>query len=579
MSAFNNPIARAALAAALLLPGVSAQAFELTSIQESTLRLDITASTVAAFHADNRDEDPVKLDDNYADLYNRINFQLAWTNWVAGLRLDTATYIEPTDPSLNNDAIKNNMQARYRDHYTIGKFYAGYVSPELEVTAGDSYVSLGRGLVLSMRKQDELGVDSTLQGGKIVARAPWGSVTAIGGIANPMMVDPATGFSLYESTSNDGKLTRYAAQDTIFGGRADANLEGYTLGVQGVRMMRGDIEKIGGVGATGAQRAFENNDIASLSLQAPLVDFGSLYFEGATQQLSGGQPGQRNDDGFAFYSSVNAGFGRITGVAELQHYRNFIGLPATVAAKNVTGLGAAFSTLRYNAAPSTENVDTDTRFNEFDRCVTGGRGRVDGRVNERLSLHMLYGHWATWGEALSSTCDISDATQNNVDDVAGGFDLAFEEGASSLFGQVGLRHDKSAATDALYYRELYVKGTAVKQLSGPWSLELVGRQRHRFQEGESKNAAGETIPWNEGEFYLSLRYSPWLIGAVGYEYTSNSVIAADDYFNGQIAWKYSSDSSLKLFVGQQRGALKCVSGTCRFFPAFEGAKLEWVQRY
>jgi len=32
-------------------------------------------------------------------------------------------------------------------------------------------------------------------------------------------------------------------------------------------------------------------------------------------------------------------------------------------------------------------------------------------------------------------------------------------------------------------------------------------------------------------------------------------------------------------VGQQRGALKCVSGVCRFFPAFEGARTELIFRY
>ena len=44
---------------------------------------------------------------------------------------------------------------RYQDSYYLGKGFLTYSSPELELTAGDSYVSFGRGLVLSMRKQDE----------------------------------------------------------------------------------------------------------------------------------------------------------------------------------------------------------------------------------------------------------------------------------------------------------------------------------------------------------------------------------------------------------------------------------------
>ena len=33
------------------------------------------------------------------------------------------------------------------------------------------------------------------------------------------------------------------------------------------------------------------------------------------------------------------------------------------------------------------------------------------------------------------------------------------------------------------------------------------------------------------------------------------------------------------FVGQQRGAIRCVSGVCRQFPPFEGARLELVSRF
>ena len=36
---------------------------------------------------------------------------------------------------------------------------------------------------------------------------------------------------------------------------------------------------------------------------------------------------------------------------------------------------------------------------------------------------------------------------------------------------------------------------------------------------------------------------------------------------------------LRLTAGTQRGGLKCVAGVCRIFPAFKGAKLEWVARY
>ena len=51
------------------------------------------------------------------------------------------------------------------------------------------------------------------------------------------------------------------------------------------------------------------------------------------------------------------------------------------------------------------------------------------------------------------------------------------------------------------------------------------------------------------------------------------------FLNVGLQNKFSDAISLKVFAGQQRGALKCVSGVCRVFPPFEGAKAELVVRY
>jgi hypothetical protein len=37
--------------------------------------------------------------------------------------------------------------------------------------------------------------------------------------------------------------------------------------------------------------------------------------------------------------------------------------------------------------------------------------------------------------------------------------------------------------------------------------------------------------------------------------------------------------TINVFVGQRRGAIRCVSGVCRLFPPFEGAKFELTSRF
>jgi hypothetical protein len=59
------------------------------------------------------------------------------------------------------------------------------------------------------------------------------------------------------------------------------------------------------------------------------------------------------------------------------------------------------------------------------------------------------------------------------------------------------------------------------------------------------------------------------------------------YFNGGLQWKSNSTgttlshliNSVQLFFGQRRGGIRCVSGVCRNFPAFEGGRLDVVSRF
>jgi len=41
-------------------------------------------------------------------------------------------------------------------------------------------------------------------------------------------------------------------------------------------------------------------------------------------------------------------------------------------------------------------------------------------------------------------------------------------------------------------------------------------------------------------------------------------------------WRFTTASLVRAYVGQNRPALRCISGVCRQFPAFEGARLEAV---
>jgi len=594
--------ARIGLALALAIAPAPALALEVATLYDRTLRLDITATTVAAYHLDNRNSDVT--DDDYFDLFNRINVQLSYWRLTASARLDTATFVdEPeaaelalanaTDP---NDADEVNrrqntywatLRSRHRDAYWLGKAFLTYSSPNLDVTAGDAYVSFGRGLVLSMRKQDELAVDNTLLGGKVTGRLGWFSGTLVAGVANPVRVDEATGQSLFAVSPSQADLDKGITEvpnfhsDQLFGARLEGNWSGYALGLQGVHMIRPAT-----MGETSGIRGASTIDNAGASLNLPFPSqLGAAYLEGAYQRASGvdSAGADYTDEGYALYGSVNAARGPLTAVIDLQHYRNFSPLYATTHATDAN----TFRYLAYSTPPTTEPVTNDTRPNFFDLCVTGGRGRLNGRISDPLMVYGTFGYWATWGERVRKCFDAEPGTRqrNNVYDGTVGVEWFFDAASSHLFASAGLRHDTQDEDGVLFYREVHLEGSFVKAITGPWSVELDARWRRRFNRVEEfVKLPSETVPspWQEGDFYLALKYSPYLVATLGFEFKYTELRPEEPlttYFNGSVLVKYRSDSSVRLFAGQQRGALKCVSGVCRQFPPFEGVKLEWTQRY
>ncbi len=594
----RNPLKSLAFVLATLT-ALPAAALELGLVDSRPLRLDVTAATVSAWHADNRNKS--LTDDNYVELDNRFNLLFAWWRLQGTLRLDTASFGNRPDPAalaartgMSADMFATQVASSYQDAFWIGKASLAYSSPSLELTAGDSYASFGRGLVLSLRKQDELALDTTLFGAKAVARFGPVSVIGLAGIANPVRIDEATGQTLFPMASSlysrrpisafiDWPLYSVQSpdaprpervvygQDDLYAARAEANLSGFTLGAHAARLLRAnDIAPSAGL------RSGHTVDGYGASLNAPLGP-AVAYLEGALQRVSGPKPSDPvASKGYALYGSFSGGAGPVTGLVELQHYRSFVPLFGSID----TAAVPSFLGLRYSAPPTTEPSITDTRFGYFDACVTGGRARLDGRPADPLLLYATYGHWATWGERDTACPETLSSVvhRNDVNDATAGMQLDFDQRKSQALFSLGIRRDLTAELGEFYYREFHLEATLAKHLSGPWSAELTGRQRHRFLVNENNDDDGLSHPFNEGEIYLSLKYSPSLVAALGYEYTGLQG-RAPNYFNGQLLYKYRADSSVKLFAGQQRGALKCVSGVCRNFPPFEGVKLEWTQRY
>jgi len=649
-------------------------------VGDETLTVDVTNTAITEYAFDNRDDSttsvpppPTIVNDTFGSFTDRLNVQAYYWRFRLGLRLDALAYFAQLDDRDIADiakerlpdstgaerydyetAFRRELHTRYVNTIYPAKLFLGYTAPGVDLTVGDFYAQFGRGLVLSVRKQDELAIDTTVRGMKAAFKKSWEdaslAVTALAGQMNPVRVDDQTGrrlngegsplffgfptaddftFYHFDETGRAGYTTVDARpsylEDSLFGLSAEAGPTFLLFGAHGTVLKRPSHaeEYVRCRAADGANcesdyptfatanvaRLHDTMITASGSLNAPnIFDHGDVYLEVAGQHSMDGRPvAVKGNDferipsltGYAVYLAGNFRAGPVTLNFEGKHYHSFLPLAATINSNSAAdGVFAApeFDTVAYNQPPTTEAIYAQV-MGAPNICITGGRLRGDYRVSKDLSVYGWGGYYTSLTEANTQNVDCDGSKpelRTNTIDAASGADVEFKQGYVKAW--VGLRDARHAApvvgvnldepSDG-FYSEGYVRYDVSLHLGGDFTLQSQGFHRHRYEPDLRADS------WNEGENYLALRWAPHLAFIFGYEYLGRSGCTPDPstlvchYFNGAIQFKASDRDdpvqqvfdTVSLFVGQQRGAIRCVSGVCRNFPPFEGAKLELTSRF
>jgi len=607
-------------------------ALEPVDVLGAPVAFDITNTSTLSYNGNNRDTRPNQVstlaNDNWGLFYNRFNVLANGGAWQAGLRLDNTWFFDSpnaTQIALDLTAARPptsggapapvyfrqklqeagvELSNRYINWMYPAKYYFTYTSTALEVGVGDVYVAFGRGLVLSLRKLDELASDTTLRGARVTARVKTDQVslraTAVAGSLNPLRIDPASGRYLGVDSSvtpgfvtlteagmpravatdfvpDTGDCRTFAtcsyAPDRIFGGQLELSHKSAKFAVQASQLLRSTPL------ANDVVRSADSISTGSASFElADLGGHGGAYLELALQDLHHADSSTPNLAlGQAAYLSVNVLAGPLTLLFEGKHYRRFFPLLA-----NISPLRAReFSMLAASAPPTTEALFVDTAFEGFNTCVSGGRLRADLALSRIVSVYSWAGYYQSFAESLANeSCEVSKNTRNSILDTAVGSELRSGDRRSKADISVGSRvddSDRALLTDHgethVFYREVYTRHTVTWHLGGPYSVELQGWHRRRHQ-----TLGGPGVAWNEGDELIGFDYAPHWSIAMGFSYDTNPAVPPT-YVNGQIGYRISSDSSISLFAGQRRGALRCVGGVCRVFPPFEGAALDLTLRF
>lgn len=600
---------------------------------ELTPHAEFTNATSVVYNADNRNSRPGDvsraLDDKWGALFNRFNALTTYGNWRLSARVDSAWFYtsrSPTDVGLALlDGSRSDASAPYSSDdadYFVGKFFeAGtdrstrftdwtypskvaitYATPNVEATVGDFYAQFGRGLVLSVRKQDELSSDTTIRGvrasGHLRVQQLRLSLTGLAGNVNPLRIDSASGrfLGVPARVSGASRLTEVAMPhvvssdfvrsprptylpDAVFGGQFEVKHRFVQLSAFGASFERGCVQGVDGCAPLSADfsRSAEHIRQGGIGLELPnLADVGSAYVEYAHQSLDfGGSAPDHGGD--AIYGTASFTFSKLATMVEAKHVRGY----QTVAAGIDTGRAPEFSPVVYNLVPTTHPVWNDTQFENFGTCVTGGRIRNDLRVLPGLGFFAVVGYYHTYGEVGPASCVAQASNLNRVWDIGQGLEANSDGGKSTTQVLLGTRMDDTdePRVDAQgqqstnYYREAYVRYDVVRSIGGESSVQFQGWHRRRHQ-----LLGGPDHPWLQGITTTALQLGRTWNLAVGVEYDQNPAFPGT-YFSGQVRYNINPASNVNLFVGQQRGGLRCVSGVCRVFPPFEGVRLESTLRF
>jgi hypothetical protein len=291
-----------------------------------------------------------------------------------------------------------------------------------------------------------------------------------------------------------------------------------------------------------------------MSVDAPrLLPWLALYLEYA-----------RGDDrltgtprvGNAVYGSAVAYLGRTTVTLEYKDYDNWQPWHAT---------NDTFGTIVYQQPPTLERVITQINNNTD---ITAGRARVDVQVSRAVQLYAS----AQLGRS-HPTEDVTDS----IYDFYAGANLRWNGGLSHAFPYAGYRLERDETNRSVEEQLIALEYDFAQALPHNLSIES---QALLWLREKPIGAGGAQEDWREGNVYLSLKWAPRLIAAVGYEFTTvdTEALHQHNFFNGSLTWNITSGTSLTIFGGGQRPGLKCISGVCRIFPAFNGARIALVVR-
>lgn len=456
-------------------------------------------------------------DDNYLMILERLRVRANARGITAGARLDTTLFYGEKGERVTEGRLERIYLVVDREH--------------IKLTAGDFYKQLGRGLILALRKVDEVGFDVVLRGGEVAANLGSVQISVFGGRTNSVNIDNLK-FKFVEEP-----------EDILTGTEVKTEFSFLQLGLHGLyrqnrdNVIESDFKDAG-------------NSVGAFSSATLLEGDMSIYMEGAFQET---RLADQVTQGHAGYGTIYYALGDLITTIEAIQLNDFV---QNGRRKDIKGQAGDF--FRYNQPPTLERIDQET-----------SKG-----IDERAGRLMLEYSLSEGDILLSSNALFKQEFPDTPSELTtlhayGGSEVNYNEGRSRLSLSGGYRDLKRTGDgQSESFKEMkHVEGTWLQHLFGRTSARLATLMEFRTLEGDD---------YVRGSNFIGLENGEW--GSLTFEYGLDNQRVEEGirnhFYAGILSANVMRGLVIKGLAGTQRGGLKCVAGICRDYPSFAGAQVE-----
>lgn len=506
---------------------------------------------------------------DYVEQVNRLNLLYATSRLQVGAQVDQVmllgnSYFLDGLRVYERDLVGPGLVSVHPNFYAnLEKVFASGRSGRVRWTAGDGYVSFGRGLALNIVRNTDVDVDTSILGAQVRAGFGDWDVQAVTGLTNAQQVqqdNPNVDLEPDRRHMVSGlRLDRYGLGPVNLGAQAVA----YAFAREAA--LGGGFSRYGGpLDATVVGASAEASGLLGMDwfVEGDWYRYTTIEL-GAEPAAAEGAPEPLH--GRAVYASLAAYPGPAVVLVELKEYRDVEQLNLLTIQENFEV--ASGPTLEYERV-ITEDGSAAVNSND----ITGARVRLDLPVGQATPYVAV----GAFRDRETGGLHFNQVPETIVHPVAG-VDLLTEDFnlLMNLGYRVDRRDDAAAGSDRLQHVDFTFEFPL-----GPLHGELIGDVK-AFQWGVNVPQQADFL---EGTLALGLGFHE--LTAVAYtDYTDNPLIASTGnltdslYAAGELIWKPSSSTTLKLFYGAYKAGIRCAGGQCRSLPGFDGARLTVISSF